>query len=124
MFYTALAGVVVNLVLGFTLHHDHGHGHGHEGDEHHGHSHDNINISAATLHVIGDLVSSIGVLISSVVIVYYPEFTIIDPICTFVFSFIVLLTTVKLMGLSIDGNYYHTLKNLTNSLNGSSAVEY
>lgn len=65
--------------------------------------------SAATLHVIGDLVSSIGVLISSIIILYYPEFTIIDPICTFVFSFIVLLTTVRLMGLSIDGKLKYLL---------------
>ena len=52
-----------------------GHGHSHDGKEGHGHSHDsepkkevNINVRAAFIHVIGDLVQSIGVLIAAIII--------------------------------------------------------
>ena len=55
-----------------------GHGHSHDGKEGHGHSHGdapkeqkkevNINVRAAFIHVIGDLVQSIGVLIAAIII--------------------------------------------------------
>lgn len=93
--------------------HDFGHGHGHSHsskDESHshssisskqeGHSHvkqTNMNIRAAIIHVIGDLVQSIGVFIAALVIYFKPEWSIIDPICTFLFSILVLLTTIKIM---------------------------
>ena len=57
--------------------HSHGglssnHGHGHD-EEDGGHDHDgkkkvNINVRAAFIHVLGDLVQSIGVLIAAVII--------------------------------------------------------
>ncbi|KAJ1561342.1 Metal tolerance protein 1 [Nowakowskiella sp. JEL0078] len=150
MFYTAAVGVLVNLVLGFTLHgehdhgdHDHSHNHGyshaghsiephshnHSEDDHdhhnldhdhnHGHDHDhihnhdreeivnhvskklkkdvNVNIKSAALHVIGDLISSIGVLISAAIIWAYPSMSYIDPLCTFIFSVLVMMTTYTLM---------------------------
>jgi cation diffusion facilitator family transporter len=53
----------------------------------------NINLRAATLHVIGDLISSLGVLLSSIIIIVDPTKTIVDPICTFLFSGLVLFTT-------------------------------
>ncbi|RCI06497.1 hypothetical protein CU098_010572 [Rhizopus stolonifer] len=61
----------------------------------------NINLRAAALHVIGDLLASIGVLISSIILIFKPEYTIVDPICTFVFSIIVLYTTYYLVKDSI-----------------------
>lgn len=39
---------------------------------------------------------SIGVLIASLVIYFFPEFTIVDPICTFVFSIIVFFTVTPI----------------------------
>ncbi|KAJ3176249.1 hypothetical protein HDU87_005464 [Geranomyces variabilis] len=129
MFGTAAVGVVVNIILGLTLHgshgHDHGHDHSHGGHSHdhshahskdeeaaHDHSHDhhdhshvtskvNINIESATIHVLGDLLSSLGVLIAATVIWIKPEYTIVDPICTCVFSCIVLATTMRLMYHSV-----------------------
>jgi len=53
----------------------------------------NINLRAATLHIIGDLISSVGVLLSSIIIILDPTKTIVDPICTFIFSGLVLFTT-------------------------------
>lgn len=84
----------------------HGHSHGSRGGHnhsHHGHSHGesrNMNVRAALIHVIGDLVQSIGVLIAAIVIKFEPSFRLADPICTFLFSGLVLATTV---GLIRDG---------------------
>ncbi|KAJ3341673.1 hypothetical protein HDU93_004307 [Gonapodya sp. JEL0774] len=74
-----------------------GHAHGNE-QSGHGHDDTNINISSAALHVIGDLISSVGVLIASVIIYFNPSATIADPLTTLVFSVAVLLTTVRLFG--------------------------
>lgn len=52
----------------------HGHSHGLSAGRSHGHSHGgddvarNINVRAATVHVLGDLIQSIGVLVAAVVI--------------------------------------------------------
>ncbi|XP_058059678.1 proton-coupled zinc antiporter SLC30A2-like [Anopheles bellator] len=56
----------------------------------------NLNVRAAIIHVIGDFIQSIGVLIAAVVIKLAPNLKVFDPICTFVFSVIVLVTTVRI----------------------------
>ena len=60
-------------------------------------SHDHINLRAATIHVLGDLIQSIGVLISSVIIKINPEYKMADPVCTLLFSVIVFATTVTII---------------------------
>jgi len=86
--------------------HDHGHSHGKEDKD--GHSHDDkgkkgkdkgkgFALDAAALHVMGDLVSSIGVVIASVIIKLKPEWKIADPIITFVFGGIVIFSTYNVM---------------------------
>lgn len=55
-----------------------------------------MNIRAAFVHVLGDLVQSIGVLIAAIII-KYTNFKIADPICTFLFSFLVLMTTMPIL---------------------------
>lgn len=47
------------------------------------------------VHVIGDFIQSLGVLIAAVIL-YYTNWTIIDPICTFFFSILVIFTTVPI----------------------------
>lgn len=49
------------------------------------------------VHVIGDMFQSVGVIIAAVCIKIWPNAKIIDPICTFVFCFIVLLTTIPII---------------------------
>ncbi len=87
----------------------HQHGHSHGGD--HGHSHGveegltqgqktsriNINVSAAFIHVVGDILQSLGVFIAAIVIYFKPEWSIVDPICTFFFSILVLYTTINIL---------------------------
>lgn len=83
--------------MGFSLH-QHGHSHGGGGSAH-GHSHDqeNINVRAAFIHVIGDVFQSIGVFIAALLIYFFPSWYLADPICTFVFSIIVLFTTFRIL---------------------------
>ncbi len=82
----------------------HGHSHGggssnsHENDSNDGKkSKKNINVRAALIHVFGDFIQNVGVLIAAIVIYFKPEWQFIDPICTFIFSIIVLFTTINVM---------------------------
>lgn len=59
--------------------------------------HQHINVRAALIHVLGDLLQSIGVLISSIIIKCNPELKIADPICTILFACIVFLTTLTIL---------------------------
>jgi len=43
--------------------------------------------------VLGDLLQSVGVIIASIIIYFFPHLKVIDPICTFIFALIVLYTT-------------------------------
>ncbi|XP_075868109.1 proton-coupled zinc antiporter SLC30A8 isoform X2 [Nelusetta ayraudi] len=99
----------------------HGHGHSHEkkGQNHNAnHSHNNhehvdvepnaanhrkrsrqvnASVRAAFVHVVGDLLQSISVLVSALIIFFKPEYKMADPICTFLFSLFVLCTTFAIM---------------------------
>lgn len=57
----------------------------------------NINLQGAYLHVLGDSIQSIGVMIGGAIIWFKPEWKIIDLICTLIFSVIVLGTTIKML---------------------------
>ncbi|WJX86701.1 Metal tolerance protein 1 [Trifolium repens] len=104
-------------------HHHHTHDHGHSTHHHdennskdaHHHGHDgvtepllseskdkskkkrNINVQGAYLHVLGDSIQSVGVMIGGAVIWYKPEWKIVDLICTLFFSLIVLGTTINML---------------------------
>ena len=102
MFATATAGLCVNLGMMKILHQGHGHSHGGGGGDH-GHSHggggasSNLNVQAAFIHVLGDLLQSIGVMIAAGVIWAVPAAHVADPVCTFLFALLVLGTTVGIM---------------------------
>ena len=79
-------------------HHGHSHDHkSHEEEDDHGHAHDNLNIRAAFIHVIGDLIQSVGVVIAAVIILVWKDLYIVDPICTFLFSVLVVITTIPIL---------------------------
>ncbi|OMP11776.1 Cation efflux protein [Corchorus capsularis] len=92
-----------------TEHHHH-HDDEHTKDEHH-HAHEdqsqpllnkpkkrrNINVHSAYLHVLGDSIQSIGVMIGGGLIWYKPEWKIVDLICTLIFSVVVLGTTIRML---------------------------
>nr|CAD1817553.1 unnamed protein product [Ananas comosus var. bracteatus] len=57
----------------------------------------NINVHSAYIHVLGDSIQSVGVMIGGAIIWYKPELKVIDLICTLIFSVLVLVTTFKMM---------------------------
>ena len=117
MLITSGIGVLVNIAMGVSLQvggvpHGHSHGgmggghghdHSHSGDEEggHGHSHGkgnaNINVRAAFIHVLGDFFQSLGVFVAAIIIFFRPDLQYIDPICTFLFSILVLITTFNII---------------------------
>ena len=102
--------------------HDHDHEHGHE-HHHHEHKHKhhdnehssdeeeiglhtddegehentNVNLRASFIHVLGDALQNIGVLIAGIIIYFFPKYSIADPICTYIFSIIVGFTTINIL---------------------------
>jgi len=82
MLVVATLGALVNVVVFVMLKRgaDHGHGDTHRHKHEHGHSHgEDMNVAAATLHVLGDLLGSIGAMIAAVVILM-TGWTPIDPL--------------------------------------------
>ncbi|KAL5015019.1 hypothetical protein ScPMuIL_009289 [Solemya velum] len=59
----------------------------------------NLNVRAAFIHVIGDIIQSLGVFVAAIIIKVRPEevYRLADPICTFVFSLLVLVTTINIL---------------------------
>ncbi|XP_057852881.2 metal tolerance protein A1 [Cryptomeria japonica] len=62
----------------------------------------NINVQGAYIHVLGDLIQSIGVMIGGAIIWIYPKLHIIDLICTLFFSLVVLGTTIKMLRSALE----------------------
>ncbi|NWW78647.1 ZNT4 protein, partial [Climacteris rufus] len=111
MLITAAVGVAVNLIMGFLLNQS---GHLHSHSHSHAHSHvpqasspnaaagsspgpSSLAVRAAFVHALGDLVQSIGVLVAAYIIRFKPEYKIADPICTYVFSILVVFTTIRIL---------------------------
>ncbi|KAK1880768.1 Zinc transporter 8 [Dissostichus eleginoides] len=120
MLITSGCAVLANIVMALVLHQSgHGHSHGGKGDNpvsNHSHNNDNhadleqstsgkgrraqqdnASVRAAFVHVLGDLLQSISVLVSAIIIFFKPEYKIADPICTFLFSIFVLCTTFTIL---------------------------
>ncbi|KAF4071777.1 hypothetical protein AMELA_G00266580 [Ameiurus melas] len=61
------------------------------------HSHDSLAVRAAFIHALGDLVQSVGVLIAAYIVRFKPEYKLADPVCTYIFSVLVLVTTLRII---------------------------
>ncbi|KAJ2998244.1 hypothetical protein HDV02_004664 [Globomyces sp. JEL0801] len=61
------------------------------------HTKNDINIRAAMLHAIGDLLCSMGVLTSALIICYFPKMQWVDPLCTFIFAIVAIFTTLSVL---------------------------
>ena len=64
---------------------------------HNHHQKENINVQAALIHIIGDIIQSIGVIVAAGLIYLFPNFQIIDPLTTIMFSIIVAFTTLPII---------------------------
>ncbi|KAL7987140.1 hypothetical protein Chor_006059 [Crotalus horridus] len=104
MLGTSACAVGVNIIMAYLLHQSgsaHSHGFSTRGyeqieDSPHGPSiptHGNTSVRAAFVHVVGDLLQSIGVFVAATVI----YFKIADPVSTFLFSVFVLGSTLTIL---------------------------
>lgn len=83
-FAIAVVGFFVNCACVYVLHHD---------EYQHKLKHKNLNIRATYVHVVGDLIQSVGVIIAGMVTYFYPSRAVVDVICTVFFSVLVLIST-------------------------------
>ena len=126
MIIIALIGFTFNVIMGIVLtksgvahshglkkcDHDHEHAHEHDHEHEHGDDSDeevalhceeeepkntNVNLRASFIHILGDAIQNIGVLIAGVIIYFAPRYSIVDPICTYIFSIIVGFTTINVL---------------------------
>ncbi len=91
MFVIAVVGLIANVSCAYILKGD-GHEHGI------GHS---LNLKSAFVHMLGDTVSSVGVIFGAVII-YYTGWFVIDPIISVVICVLILLWSYKLIMESVD----------------------
>jgi Co/Zn/Cd efflux system component len=54
-------------------------------------------MKAAMIHIIGDIIQSVGVIISAILIYCFPTYQILDPFTTIFFSVIVMITTFPII---------------------------
>ncbi|NXA57459.1 ZNT2 protein, partial [Nothocercus julius] len=95
MLATSAGAVGVNLVMAYVLRQP-GHGHDYErleGSVGAGALPGSTSVRAAFVHVVGDLLQSVGVLVAATVIYFKPQCKIADPISTLLFSLFVLGST-------------------------------
>lgn len=83
-FGIAAMGLLVNLGCVYVLHID---------DYHDAQQERNLNIRATYIHVIGDVIQSVGVIVASGIIYFHPSFVLADIFCTVFFAFLVLVST-------------------------------
>ncbi len=80
MLLIAAIGLAGNLVMAFIL----------------GHSHEDLNVKSVWLHVLGDTLSSVGVIISGIII-YFTGWTYADPIASALIGVIIVWGGVRLV---------------------------
>jgi len=81
MFVIAVIGLVANLVAATQLH---------------GHSHDDLNVRSAFLHVIGDAIASVGVIIGGLIMLY-TEWFVVDAIISGLIALIIGWGSVRII---------------------------
>lgn len=100
MLIIAVIGLVVNLVVAFVLG---GHQHEHGGDHDHDHDHNqhesepkkrNLNVQSAFLHVLGDAISSVGV-IAAAILIGLTGRNWIDPLISILIGVIILVSAIR-----------------------------
>jgi len=80
MLVVAVAGLIGNLIMAWIL----------------GHKHDDLNVKSAWLHVIGDTVSSVGVIVAGLVI-RYTGWVIVDPIVSGLVGVIIIVGGLRVI---------------------------
>jgi cobalt-zinc-cadmium efflux system protein len=95
MLIIAVIGLVVNVVVAFTLG-------GHEHDHEDAHSHatsttrKDLNLNSAFLHVVGDAISSVGVILAAILI-QFTHLLWIDPLISILIGCIILVSSYRIL---------------------------
>lgn len=100
MLIIAVIGLAVNVVVAFILG---GHDHAHSGQDHdHDHTHEtgskkrNLNVQSAFLHVLGDAISSVGVIIAAIII-HFTKVAWIDPLISILIGVIIFISAFRVL---------------------------
>lgn len=103
MLLIAAIGLVVNLIVARILSQQ-GHGHPHTHEHNHHHADDflqtDLNLKSAFLHVIGDAISSVGVILAGVVI-YFTSWQWVDPLVSFLIGCMILFSSLRVVRSAI-----------------------
>lgn len=97
MLIIAAIGLIANILVALVLkpgHHHHGH------ENHKGHVEDDINMQSAYLHVIGDALSSIGVIIAGLAI-WLTGALWIDPLISILIGIMIAISSYRLLRRSV-----------------------
>ena len=86
MLSIAIVGTIVNIIVAFIIL---------KTD-----TKENINMRAALFHVVGDILGSIGVIIASLLILFF-DWTIADPLASFLISIIILRSGFEISSIAI-----------------------
>lgn len=86
MLGVAVVGLAANIMGAFVLR---------------SHSHDNLNVRSAFLHVIGDLLSSVGVIVAAVLIMLF-NVQIADPIISAVIGLVIIYSAIGIVRQSLS----------------------
>ena len=99
MLIIAVIGLVVNVVVAVTLgghDHDHEHEHDHKNNEKSSSERKDLNLNSAFLHVVGDAISSVGVIIAAVLI-QITGLKWIDPLISLLIACIILASSYRVL---------------------------
>jgi cobalt-zinc-cadmium efflux system protein len=97
MLVIAVIGLVVNVVVALILgRHDHGHEHEHND----AHAKRNLNVQSAYLHVVGDAISSVGVIVAAVLI-QFTGIHWIDPLISILIGGIIFVSAFRVFRSSL-----------------------
>jgi len=95
MLLTATIGLIVNTLVGFAL------VHGHDRDASHSHAHLGMNLRAALMHVVGDALGAVGVIIGAIAILLW-HLPWIDPLLSLIVAGIIIIGVIAILREAID----------------------
>jgi len=99
MLLIAAAGLAVNVVVLVVLRGHDGHGHDHhdhDADHEHAEGPGDLNVRSAWLHVLGDTLSSVGVIVAGLVI-WWTGWTIFDPLMSIIIAGVLFFGSGRLL---------------------------
>lgn len=98
MLVIAMIGLVANLIVVFVLG---GHEHEHsEGESETEHERDDLNVRSAFLHVVGDAISSVGVIVAAGLI-WYTGWQWVDPLMSVLIGILILFSSWRVLKSSL-----------------------